>query len=426
MADFDTQRSLQKNRIRRRGIYLLPNLFTTAALFAGFYAIVQAMNFRFGLAAVAIFVAMVLDGLDGRVARLTRTQSAFGAEYDSLSDMVSFGAAPALIVYEWALKGMGNLGWIAAFVYVAGAALRLARFNVMLEVADKRWFTGIPSPAAAALVAGLVWIIDDYNIDPKLIEPKITKKTRASMPVHLYGQAAPMDEINAIASRHSVAVVEDAAQAVGAEYKGKRAGALGAIGCFSFFPSKNLGAFGDAGAVTTNDAALAEKLIDFRVHGMRPKYYHRYVGGNFRIDALQAAILHVKLPHLDAWSEGRRRNAAAYAKLFAEARLGERVVLPREMPGRHHVFNQYIIRFPEGRATRERVMAHLRSVNIGCEVYYPLTLPQQECFRNVAGASDRYPCSDQAADQTLAIPVFPELTADQMAEVVGEVKRGLA
>src|SRR3954449_13070916 len=166
MPDFDTQRALQKNRIRRRGIYLLPNLFTTAALFAGFYAIVQAMNQQFEQAAVAIFVAMVLDGLDGRVARLTRTQSAFGAEYDSLSDMVSFGAAPALIVYEWALKGMGNLGWIAAFVYVAGAALRLARFNVMLDVADKRWFTGIPSPAAAALVAGLVWIVDDLGRDP--------------------------------------------------------------------------------------------------------------------------------------------------------------------------------------------------------------------------------------------------------------------
>jgi CDP-diacylglycerol--serine O-phosphatidyltransferase len=166
MADFDTQRSLQKNRIRRRGIYLLPNLFTTAALFAGFYAIVQAMNFRFGLAAVAIFVAMVLDGLDGRVARLTRTQSAFGAEYDSLSDMVCFGVAPALLIYEWTLRGMGKLGWIAAFVYVAGAALRLARFNTMLEVADKRWFTGLPSPAAAAVVAGFVWIIDDYIIDP--------------------------------------------------------------------------------------------------------------------------------------------------------------------------------------------------------------------------------------------------------------------
>jgi CDP-diacylglycerol---serine O-phosphatidyltransferase len=170
MADFDTQRAWQKNRIRRRGIYLLPNLFTTAALFAGFYAIVQAMNLRFDQAAVAIFVAMVLDGLDGRVARLTRTQSAFGAEYDSLSDMVSFGAAPALIVYEWALKGMGKLGWIAAFVYVAGAALRLARFNTMLEVADKHWFTGMPSPAAAALVAGLVWIIDDYSIDPATLK----------------------------------------------------------------------------------------------------------------------------------------------------------------------------------------------------------------------------------------------------------------
>jgi len=169
MADFDTQRALQKNRIRRRGIYLLPNLFTTAALFAGFYAIVQAMNLRFDQAAVAIFVAMVLDGLDGRVARLTRTQSAFGAEYDSLSDVVSFGAAPALIVYEWALKGMGKLGWIAAFVYVAGAALRLARFNTMLEVADKHWFTGVPSPAAAALVAGFVWIVDDYGIDPSTL-----------------------------------------------------------------------------------------------------------------------------------------------------------------------------------------------------------------------------------------------------------------
>ncbi len=166
MVDFDTQRALRKNRVRRRGIYILPNLFTLAALFAGFYAIVQAMNLRFDQAAAAIFVAMVLDGLDGRVARLTRTQSAFGAEFDSLADMVSFGAAPALIVYEWTLKGMGKLGWIAAFIYVAGAALRLARFNTMLEVADKRWFTGMPSPAAAALVAGMVWIFDDYNVDP--------------------------------------------------------------------------------------------------------------------------------------------------------------------------------------------------------------------------------------------------------------------
>src|SRR5437762_9696439 len=156
-----------KNRVRRRGIYLLPNLFTTAALFAGFYAIVQAMNVNFDYAAIAIFVAMVLDGLDGRVARMTHTQSAFGAEYDSLSDMVCFGAAPALVMYEWVLRDLGKLGWIAAFVYVAGAALRLARFNTLLEVADKRWFTGLPSPSAAALVAGFVWVIDDLGYDPE-------------------------------------------------------------------------------------------------------------------------------------------------------------------------------------------------------------------------------------------------------------------
>ncbi|NMG43664.1 CDP-diacylglycerol--serine O-phosphatidyltransferase [Aromatoleum toluvorans] len=155
---------LISNEKRRRGIYILPNLFTTAALFAGFYAIVQAMNLRFESAAVAIFVAMVLDGLDGRVARLTRTQSAFGAEYDSLSDMVSFGAAPALVVYEWALKDTGKFGWIAAFIYCAGAALRLARFNTNIDVVDKRYFQGLPSPAAAALVAGLVWVVTDVGL----------------------------------------------------------------------------------------------------------------------------------------------------------------------------------------------------------------------------------------------------------------------
>jgi CDP-diacylglycerol---serine O-phosphatidyltransferase len=167
--DFQTERALLKNRVRRRGIYLLPNMFTTAALFAGFYAIVQAMNVNFDYAAIAIFVAMVLDGLDGRVARMTHTQSAFGAEYDSLSDMVCFGAAPALVMYEWVLRDLGKLGWIAAFVYVAGAALRLARFNTLLEVADKRWFMGLPSPSAAALVAGLVWVVDDLGYDPEPI-----------------------------------------------------------------------------------------------------------------------------------------------------------------------------------------------------------------------------------------------------------------
>lgn len=161
MADYRPRKTLFNPELRRRGIYILPNLFTTAALFSGFYAIVQAMNGEFEVAAVAIFIAMVFDGLDGRVARLTHTQSAFGAEYDSLSDMVSFGAAPALVVYEWALKDLGKLGWIAAFIYCVGAALRLARFNTNIEVVDKRWFQGLPSPAAAALVSGLVWVLID-------------------------------------------------------------------------------------------------------------------------------------------------------------------------------------------------------------------------------------------------------------------------
>jgi dTDP-4-amino-4,6-dideoxygalactose transaminase len=266
-------------------------------------------------------------------------------------------------------------------------------------------------------------LLDDYNIDPAQIEARITPKTRAIMPVHLYGQCAAMDEINAIARRHNIPVVEDAAQAVGAELGGVRAGALGDLGCFSFFPSKNLGAFGDAGAVTVNDDALFERLVDYRVHGMRPKYYHRYVGGNFRIDALQAAILHVKLPHLERWSEGRRRNAAIYDELFADAGAGERVVLPRELPRRRHIYNQYIVRFPEG---RDRVMAHLKSVGIGCEIYYPLTLPQQECFRDsVPTARESYPNSDAAAQQTLAIPIFSELTRDQLAEVVREIVKAL-
>ncbi len=264
-----------------------------------------------------------------------------------------------------------------------------------------------------------------YNIDPALIEKEITKRTRAIMPVHLYGQCADMDAINAIAKPRGIAVIEDAAQAVGAEYDGKRAGALGTIGCFSFFPSKNLGAFGDAGAVTTDDDAMNQKLVDYRVHGMRPKYFHHSVGGNFRIDALQAAILHVKLPHLDSWTEGRRRNAALYRERFAASKVKDRIVLPEELPRRRHVINQFVVRFPEGQEVRDRVMNTLRERGIGCEVYYPLTLPAQKCFAQLPSAKRSYSESERASHETLAIPVFPELTADQLDEVVAGIEAGL-
>jgi dTDP-4-amino-4,6-dideoxygalactose transaminase len=262
----------------------------------------------------------------------------------------------------------------------------------------------------------------DYNLDPNRLEEKITPRTKAIMPVHLYGQCAPMNEILAIARTHGVPVIEDAAQAVGAAYGGRRAGAIGLMGCFSFFPSKNLGAFGDAGAITANDDELAQRLVDFRVHGMRPKYVHHYVGGNFRIDALQAAILHIKLRHLEAWHEGRRRNAEIYRREFAGL---DRVVIPEELPGRRHIYNQYVIRFTDGRDARDAVMEHLKSAGIGCEVYYPLTLPQQPCFQHVPGAKDAYPNSEAAAAQTLAIPVFPELREEQIAEVVREIRKAL-
>jgi dTDP-4-amino-4,6-dideoxygalactose transaminase len=264
----------------------------------------------------------------------------------------------------------------------------------------------------------------DYNIDPAKIEERITGRTRAIMPVHLYGQCAAMDEINALAAKRGLPVIEDAAQAVGSEYKGKRAGSLAAMGCFSFFPSKNLGAFGDAGAITADDDELAQRLVDFRVHGMRPKYFHHYVGGNFRIDALQAAMLHIKLPHLESWHEGRRRNAAIYRRLFAAAGTGERVVLPVELEGRRHIYNQYIVRF-ENRETRDRVMNHLKSASIGCEIYYPLTLPQQKCFADLPDARRSFPNSELAAETTLAIPIYPELTEEQIAEVVREIVKGL-
>lgn len=256
-----------------------------------------------------------------------------------------------------------------------------------------------------------------YNLDPAGIEALITERTRAIMPVHLYGQMADMDPIMAVAEQHHLPVIEDAAQAIGSEYKGRRAGAIGQMGCFSFFPSKNLGGFGDGGMVVTNDPALAEKLTLLRGHGAKPKYYHKVVGGNFRLDALQAAVLRVKLPHLDAWTAGRQRNAATYRRLFAEAGLDGVIGLPVEMPNVRHIYNQFVIRCPQ----RDELMAHLKRQEIGHEVYYPVPMHLQECFADLGYHQGDFPHSEAAANETLAIPIYPELTEAMQRTVVAQI-----
>jgi dTDP-4-amino-4,6-dideoxygalactose transaminase len=262
------------------------------------------------------------------------------------------------------------------------------------------------------------------NIDTTAIERRITRRTRAIIPVHLFGQMADMDPIIEVARRHQLVVIEDAAQAIGAEYRGRRAGSIGDYGCFSFFPSKNLGAFGDAGMIVTNDTVRAEKLAVLRNHGMRPKYYHQLVGGNFRMDTLQAAVVLAKLPHLDAWTAGRQRNAERYRRLFLAAGLAadgasldERPIqLPDAVQSRH-IFNQFVVRCRRRDALRQ----HLVAAEIGTEVYYPVPLHLQECFRYLDHQTGDLPASEAAANETLALPIFPELTDEQAHFVVQQV-----
>jgi len=256
---------------------------------------------------------------------------------------------------------------------------------------------------------------DTYNIDPARIESAITPRTKAIIPVHLYGQMADMDPIMKIAQKHNLTVIEDAAQAIGSEYKdGRRAGSIGHMGCFSFFPSKNLGGFGDAGMVVTNDKDLAEKLVQLRVHGAEPKYYHKIIGGNFRIDALQAAILTIKLDYLDQWTEGRQKNAEDYYRLFGHHQLADKLKLPAKREGYRHIFNQFIIAAPE----RDSLIEHLRNHRIGCEIYYPVALHNQECFAYLGCKTGDFPKAEEAARSTFAIPIYPELTAQQKEYVV--------
>lgn len=275
-----------------------------------------------------------------------------------------------------------------------------------------------------------------YNMDPKDIERKITSKTKAIVPVHLYGQSADMEPIMAVAKAHNIKVVEDGAQAISVQYKdGKKVGTIGDIGCYSFFPSKNLGGYGDGGLVVTMDEELGEKLKILRVHGGKPKYYHRIIGGNFRLDTIQAAVLSVKLPYLDGWSEKRRENADLYTRLFIEAGLAEEtgrteydgknpVLLPAAVyrdsgVKNYHIYNQYVLRVG---AKRDELRNFLKENGIGNEVYYPVPFHRQDCFAYLNSNDSDYPMSNAAAEESIAVPVYPELSAAQIEYVVSKIK----
>jgi len=279
-------------------------------------------------------------------------------------------------------------------------------------------YTFFATAGAIARVGATAIFVDidpsTYNLNPSQIASKITSRTRAIIPVHLYGQMADMDPVMKMASQHQLVVIEDAAQAIGAEYKGRRAGSIGHYGCFSFFPSKNLGAAGDGGMVVTRDAERAEKVRVLRSHGSKPKYHHRLVGGNFRLDAIQAAVVSAKLPYLDGWTAGRQRNAKLYNQLFAEAGLANSVVgLPAIVTDRH-IFNQYVIRV----SRRNELQSYLQGKCIGTEVYYPVPMHLQECFSYLGHKPGSFPESEQAANETLALPIQPELTEAQLRYVV--------
>jgi dTDP-4-amino-4,6-dideoxygalactose transaminase len=249
-----------------------------------------------------------------------------------------------------------------------------------------------------------------YNIDPELIERAITPRTKAIVPVHLFGQMCDMDPIMRISERHGIHVIEDAAQSITATYKGRKAGSMGTAGCFSFYPSKNLGAAGDGGMVVTNDAALCERMMALRNHGSRSKYHHSYIGGNFRLDPIQAAVLLVKLPHLNSWSERRRRHAAVYDSAFAGTDIRAPFILPECVS----VYNQYVIRTAE----RDKLGEEFRRQDIGWDIYYPLCVPLQPCFGHLGYQPGSFPEAERASAEVLALPIYPELNAEQQRRVI--------
>jgi dTDP-4-amino-4,6-dideoxygalactose transaminase len=294
------------------------------------------------------------------------------------------------------------------FFATAGTIARVGARPLFCDI-DPLTFNLAPAAVEACLAR------DCERRGTELVHRASGARVRGLMPVHLYGQLADMVALGALASRHGLKVIEDAAQAIGAESAaGERAGSLGDVGCLSFFPTKNLGAFGDAGMCVTNDAALAERLGVLRVHGGKPKYYHAFIGGNFRLDELQAVVLNIKLRHLDAWTAGRQRNAAWYDAALGRAGLGDALETPRSTPGVRHIFNQYVLRS----RGRDALRAHLAAAGVGTEIYYPVPLHLQQCFAYLGHRHGDFPESERAAAETLALPIYPELTEPQLQYVV--------
>ena len=332
-----------------------------------------------------------VEGLERELAEMLRVQEAIGVSSGTdalLAAMMALGIGP----------GDEVITSTYSFFATAGCVARLGARPVLVDI----------DPVT-------------YNIDPAAVSAAVTPRTRAIIPVHLYGCCAAMGDLLAVAARASVPVVEDAAQAIGSLYEGQPAGGLGTVGCFSFFPSKNLGAFGDGGLVTTNDPALAQRVRLARNHGAEPKYFHKFVGGNFRLDALQAAVLRVKLPHLPAWTAARRRNADRYRELLSPL-VAKGLVLPVEPPGRHHIYNQFVVRVPR----RDAVRAALEARRIGVEIYYPVPFHLQECFEYLGYRRGDFPHAERAGDETLALPIYGELTDDHLRYVADALTEALA